>query len=151
MEANIIRIIKKRIKYSDYKNYIDNKFDRQIVGVNIKKGDYDPETKEIELIVSFDEFFLKDLSGDSTIMMTNADNLLKRFHDTREENIIFGFQFKKMMQSWGIESKMMLRDYSTIDDEYVYTDAAELYKTGKISEEQYNNIIDTRHKYIIIG
>lgn len=103
------RVINRRIYYSVFKS-----IKKLAEGVHIEKGEYHVEDKTIDIIITFNEFFLQDLSDilfkDSELVKTNAE-LLNKFNQTKDENIVFSEEIRKMAVDAGITSNFILQNY----------------------------------------
>lgn len=103
------RVVKRKIYYSIFKSikYLAE-------GVHVEKGEYHAEDKTIDIIITFNEFFLQDLSDilfeDSELVKTNAE-LLNKFNQTKDENIVFSEEIRKMAVDAGITSNFILQNY----------------------------------------
>lgn len=129
------RIIKRRIHYSVFKS-IKNK--NLAEGVYMEKGEYHAEDKTIDVILTFDECFLfnfEDKPGVTKLSTKMNVELLNKFNETKDEDIVFSEEIRKMAINEGITSNFILQNYCGIKgDSYI---AEEIEKDKKLGRTSY--------------
>lgn len=144
----IIRTVKRKVKYRDYKN-INTRMLAE--GITIKKGQYFADTKEIELIIEFNEWFLRDCVNCYIRIKDNLNELMEKFKNTSDENIMLGSEFVSLIEEkTGFTGPWIRQEYCIIGDEFIFTDAKMRLDKGSITREQYDIIINARKKYFVI-
>lgn len=159
-----IKTVKKTIKYAYYKNMSISSLES--IFVNVQKGEYHADTKEIDLELSFMEMEGRTGKGDTfTAMYGNATQAQlevqklsrKRVLELTDDKVMFlGEALKKLADS-GITSKLILQRFVAVDDNErkgeeatCIAKAREYFEKGKLTQEQLDLMIDLRTNYFLL-
>lgn len=143
---NIIRTVKRVMKYSDFKN-IEN-----VEGVKIKKGEYFPDMKSIEIYVLIDDTYMDIAYSRGSLNLAfkeeECSKVLEHLKNTPDERVIFANEFAKILKENKIYSDVVgwmdpLPDTSL-------KQMQRWVKAGKYTQQDFEKLVELREKYCII-
>ena len=143
---NIIRTVRRIMKYSDFKSV------EKVDGIKIEKGEYFPDTKSIEIRILIDDTYMDiNYSRGSLNLAFKKDEcskVLEHLKNTSDENVLFANEFAKILKENGIYSDVVgwmdpLPDTSL-------KKMQKWVKIGKYTQQDFEKLAELREKYYII-
>lgn len=143
---NIIRTVRRIMKYSDFKNI------EKVDGVKIKKVEYFPDTKSIEVNILIDDTYMDIAYSRGSLNLAfkkdECSKVLEHLKNTPDENVLFANEFAKILKENGIYSDVVgwmdpLPDTSL-------NQMQRWVKAGKYTQKDFEKLAELRQKYYII-